>query len=176
VSSPIETPRLHLEPFSERHLSDQYVRWLNDPEVVRFSEQRHRRHTRESAAAYMRSFEGTANCLWAIVTKEPENLHVGNISASVDPENGVADIGLLIGEKSRWGRGFGTEAWTAVCRFLIDQKSIRKVSAGAAVANRGMLEIMRRAGMKEDGVRARHLVIDGQELDVVHMALFRSNP
>lgn len=155
-------------------MTDRYVGWLNDPEVVRFSEQRHRRHSRASAEAYMRSFEGTPHYFWAILTKD-QSMHVGNINAYVDAANGVADIGVLIGEKAVWGRGYGGEAWTAVCRFLLEEEGMRKVTGGTLSANAGMLAIMRRAGMLPDGVRLRHAVVDGQAVDMVHMALFRDD-
>lgn len=156
-------------------MSDRYIGWLNDPEVVRFSEQRHRRHSRASAEAYLRSFEGTQHHFWAILQKGPELLHVGNINAYVDPPNGVADIGVLIGDKGVWGRGYGSEAWMAVCRFLLDERGLRKVTGGTLSSNIGMLAIMRRAGMSPDGVRLRHVVVDGEPVDMVHMALFRDD-
>lgn len=174
-SRPLDTPRLTLEPFAERHLSDRYVGWLNDPEVVRFSEQRHRTHSRESAAAYLRSFEGTPHYFWAVLTRDAQPVHIGNINAYVDPVNGVADIGVLIGDKTVWGCGYGGEAWIAICRFLLDS-GLRKVTGGTLASNLGMMAIMRRAGMSPDGVRRRHAVVDGEPVDMVHMALFRDGP
>jgi RimJ/RimL family protein N-acetyltransferase len=172
TSRVLETPRLLLEPFSRQHSSDQYVNWMNDPDVVRFSEQRHRRHTRASVAAYANSFEGTPHYFWAIVARDQNLGHVGNISATVDVPNAVADVGILIGAKAVWGRGFGTEAWREVCRFLIADCGLRKVTGGTVSCNEGMLAIMRHVGMREDGVRRRHLMIEGREEDVVHMAMF----
>ena len=169
-------PRLRLEPFGEAHLTPRYVAWLNDPEVVWFSEQRHRRHTLASAAAYAASFAGTPHGFWAIVAHDPVLGHIGNINAYVDESNSVADVGILIGDKAVWGRGYGLEAWTAVCRHLLEERGLRKVTAGTVAVNHGMLSIMRRAGMREDGRRQRQCVIDGVEVDLVHMALFRAPP
>lgn len=171
----LETDRLRLEPFSQQHVSDRYVAWLNDPDVVRFSEQRHRRHSRESAAEYLRSFDGTPNLFWAIVAKDSPLGHIGNINAYVDLHNRVADIGVLIGEKAVWGRGYGGEAWKAVCRFLLDRAGMRKVTGGTLAANVGMIAIMRGAGMSPDGVRVRHALVEGKGVDLMHMSLFRDD-
>lgn len=113
----LRTSRLRLEPFAEPHLTERYVGWLNDPDVVRFSEQRHRRHTLASCEAYWRSFEGTPNHFWAIVADDASLGHIGNI-------------------------------------------------------NTGMLCIMEQCGMQPDGVRSAHLVVDGEPVDMIHMALF----
>jgi len=173
ISTQITTNRLHLEPFSERHLTARYIGWLNDPEVTRFSEQRHKRHTLETAASYMRSFDGTPNYFWAIVANDLSLGHIGNINAYVDPFNKVADVGLLIGHKAAWGKGYGSEAWEAVCRFLLNDMSIRKVTGGTVSTNMAMLAVMRRAGMQDDGVRPCHVIVDGEAADLVHFALFR---
>jgi len=55
----LQTARLRMVPFSEAHLTTRYVGWLNDPEVVRYSEQRHQTHTIESCRSYLLSFSGT---------------------------------------------------------------------------------------------------------------------
>ena len=55
----IKTERLILEPFSEKYLTQEYVDWLNNPTVVRYSEQRHRKHTIASCIKYMESLKST---------------------------------------------------------------------------------------------------------------------
>jgi RimJ/RimL family protein N-acetyltransferase len=174
VSEPVilETPRLRLTPFADRHLTDRYVSWLNDSEVVRFSEQRHSRHSLESCRAYVESFRGSASQLWAIELRARADLHVGNIAAYVDAPNKLADVTILIGDREVWGGGIGLEAWTAVCDFLIDRAGIRKVTAGTLATNAGMLSIMRRSGMVDDGRRLNHYLVDGQPVDLVYAARF----
>lgn len=171
-SKPIETERIFIEPFNEKYLTGRYVAWLNDQEVVRFSEQRFKTHTLESCRSYMHSFEGTPNYFWAFVTRDRSNEHIGNVNAYVDTRNKVGDIGVLIGEKRYWGKGYGLEVFAAVANYLFREEQVRKVTAGTVAANTGMLRIMERAGMKEDGRRIRHVLIDDQEVDVVHAALF----
>ena len=169
----LETPRLRIEPFGEAWLSERYVAWLNDPDVVRYSENRHRRHTIESCREYLASFIGTPHYYWAIVTRSPGPCHIGNITAYLTPEHGIADIGIMVGEKSSWGAGYGGEAWMAVCDYLLREVGVRKLTAGTLSVNRGMLSIMNRVGMQSDGVRVAHYLIGGDAVDMVHAALFR---
>jgi RimJ/RimL family protein N-acetyltransferase len=175
TSPQILTTRLCLMPFGKEHLTERYVAWLNDPEVVRYSEQRHRRHTLDSCAAYVESFRGTPNHLWAILCVADGRLHVGNANAYVDTHNGLADVGIMIGEKSHWGRGYAKEAWMGICDCLFRQLRVRKVTAGTVAANKGMLGVMESAGMVPDGTRLKHYQMDGHEVDVVHAALFRDD-
>ncbi len=91
----------------------------------------------------------------------------------MDEMNQTADIGIMIGEIPFQHKGYGAEAWKAVCDFLFEKTKIRKISAGTLSTNTVMLQIMRKTGMQEDGRRIRHYIWEGQEVDVVHMALFK---
>lgn len=42
---PLDPGPCRVVRFADRHLTERYVGWLNDPAVVRYSEQRHSRHT-----------------------------------------------------------------------------------------------------------------------------------
>ena len=169
----LKTERLLIHPFEERHITSQYINWLNDHEVMQYSEQRHKRHTRKSCLTYLKSFDESPHFLWAIIVRDNKWGHIGNINAYVNEFNGIADIGILIGEKDVWGLGYGSEAWNAICDFLLRQRKIRKVTAGALTVNKGMIRLMMKAGMQPDGLRKRHFLYKGEESDLTHMALFR---
>jgi RimJ/RimL family protein N-acetyltransferase len=165
---PIRSDRLTVVPVTEEHLTPRYVGWLNDPEVVRYSEQRFKTHTIESCRDYLESFAGTGNLFLALIADSEG--HIGNMTAYVD-RYGVIDVGILIGERGVWGQGYGSEAWLSVCSALIEGGA-RKITAGTLSVNHGMLAIMDRSGMVPDGRRVRQCLIDGREVDVVYAALF----
>lgn len=169
-----ETSRLTIEPFAERHLSERYVGWLADPENVRWSENRFSTHTLESCRSYLSSFEGTPNMFFAIVAKDASLGHFGNLTVYVEPRHGIADIGILIGERRAWGKGYGREAWAAIQSALLAEPGIRKVTGGCVAENVGMVKVFEACGMKPDGRRERHYVYEGHEVDIVHYAIFKS--
>ncbi len=171
----LKAKRVRLEPFGTPHLGEHYVGWLNDPEVVRFSEQRHLKHSLESCRAYVAGFARSPHYLWAIVTAGPQAKHVGNISAHVDVHNAVADVGILLGDRQVWGQGYGTEAWQRVCEFLLREAGMRKVTAGTMAVNKGMLGIMRHVHMRIEAKRPRQFLFEGREVDSVMAGLFRED-
>lgn len=167
----ILTRRLRLTPFSERHLTKRYVGWLNDKDLMKYSEQRHKHHTLETCRLYWESFRSSPHYFWAI--EESTYGHIGNIQAYVDLNNRLADVGLLIGERAAAHQHFGFEAWVGVCHFLFTTAGMRKVTGGTMAENLPMCRIMKRAGMIPDGRRHRHFLLNEREVDVVHYALFR---
>jgi ribosomal-protein-alanine N-acetyltransferase len=156
------TPRLTLDPFTPDMASERYVSWLNDPAVVRYSEQRHRRHTRESCLAFVGSIDHERAHMWAI----SNGRHIGNITAHRDLPNRTADVGILLGEPDEWGKGYGSEAWKAVCDWLL-ANGTRKVTAGTMEANRGMLRIFEKSGMTIEAVRPDYFLLDGKPTGMV---------
>ena len=171
IAAPVaDTPQVRLEPFAERHLTTRYVAWLNDSEVVRYSEQRHRTHTLETCRAYLRSFTGTPHKFWAIMATPLG--HVGNIAATVDEANRVADLAILLGERDAWGHGIGTAAWSQALEWLLGPGGMRKVTAGTMADNQAMLAIMRKSGMVEEGRRCAQFIVEGHTSDLVQAARF----
>jgi RimJ/RimL family protein N-acetyltransferase len=175
VSETLTTIRLLLEPFSEKYLTREYVDWLNKAEVVRYSEQRRHKHTIASCRKYIESFKDSPNHIWAISVVNSDLGHIGNISAHVDLNNKIADIGILIGKPEVWGNGYGAEAWRSVCDYLFNVLNLRKVTAGALSINKRILRLMRKVGMVEDGRRVRHYICEGKEVDIIHTAIFRED-
>ena len=170
----IETERLRLVPFVARHLAERYVSWLNDPEVVRYSDQRHHQHTLASCRRYWRSFDGAPSYFWAIEARTATLDHIGNLTAMIDPPNGVAWVHMLIGSTEVWNQGLGTEAWRAACDHLLVKEGLRKIKAGTYENNDAMLTIMRKTGMSIDGRLAREIVFDGEEIDLVFASRYRN--
>lgn len=168
----IKTPRLRILPFCRDHLTARYIGWLNNRDLMRFSRQGQRIHTLESCRVYMESFDEKPNYFWAVEEVAQGLGHVGNMNAYVDLRHQVADVGILIGELGARGKGMGLEAWRGVCTWLLDLGGMRKISAGALSVNIPMLKIMESSGMVPDGVRRRHQLFEGKEVDIIHMALY----
>jgi len=168
----IETERLIIKPFSEKYLTKRYVSWLNDPSVVRFSDQRHRKHTLKSCREYMKSFKKSPHYFWAIIAKDKSLGHIGNMNAYVDSVHKTSDLGILLGERLALGHGYGLEAWTAVCEYLL-KKGMRKITAGTLSVNVKMIHLMKKASMIPDGIRTKQCIFEGSEVNLVYRALYK---
>ena len=168
----IHSNRLTLEPFTHKHAINDLVRWLNDPEVVRYSDQRHLKHTFKSVRAYHASFLESPNHYWAIVSS---GSMIGTITAYVDEPNSVADVGILVGDKMYWSSGYGSEAFSAVINWLITFRRVRKITAGTMSDNVSMLRVMLKCGMRVEGRKERYFILDGQEIDMVYSTIFAAD-
>jgi RimJ/RimL family protein N-acetyltransferase len=156
--------RLRLHPFDETCISPEYLGWLNDRELLRYSENRHRRIDHAAASAYLARQCEAGNGFWAI--RLVDGTHIGNVTADVDRANLRADIGILIGRREAHGRGFAGEAWRGVMAHLF-ASGIRKVEAGCMATNAPMVAIFKSSGMTLEGRRPAHFQLDGAPVDLI---------
>jgi [ribosomal protein S5]-alanine N-acetyltransferase len=162
-----------LVEFTEKHISVNYVSWLNDPEVVRFSENRHGETTATKCYDYFRRMKLSENIFWAILANDLEDRHVGNISIYIDQANQVCDLAIMLGDADVRGMGIGTEAAKLACDWLLGDGGFRKVTVGMMAANQPMMNLMENIGMVEEGRRHRQFLWNGNEIDMVFAAKFR---
>jgi RimJ/RimL family protein N-acetyltransferase len=135
--------------------------WLRDPEVMRYSEQRHQTHTLSTQLAYVSSFRGKSH-LWGIYRVDTGN-YIGNLSARHDDPNDVTDVGIMIGEPGSLRQGLGREAWMAACDWLLNRESgnVRKLEAGCMKSNEAMLRIIRGSKFVQEGELPGHFLLKG---------------
>lgn len=149
---------LRLAPFTEAHITPQYLGWLNDKSLMRYSRQRLHAHTRESSLAFLATFRGSPNFFWA-VEQAPDALLAGTLTASVDPQHGTADLGILIGLA---GQGHGKAAWGLALRHGFETLGLRKITGGSSAKNRAMIAIFEHWRMHlEARQREQELYEDG---------------
>lgn len=158
-------------PYHRRPDVESHVEWLNDKDVVKYSEQRHRKHTIESQWRYIKSFDHINDHYWEIAFRRAEYCQaVGSITAYTDPHNKIADVGIIVGKKF-WNIGIGTLAWAKVCDWLLSE-GIRKIEAGTMEGNKGMLAIFARTKFHFEGLKREHFLLDGKPMNMIQMARF----
>ena len=169
---PLNLGDLYISIFSEELLTERYVSWLNDSEVMRYSEQRHKKHTLHSCSDYLASMRSADRLFLSIEVDVGKPCHIGNISVSMDIPNNSADLSIMIGDKEMWGKGFASIAWIAVMEYLLYEAGLRRVTAGTMDVNDSMIRLIKRSGMNIDSVRLRHFIWEGQEVAFVTASRF----
>ena len=95
------------------------------------------------------------------------------MTAYIARPHGTVDVGLMVGERSVWGKGIGQDAWDILCNWLLGPDvGLRKLTAGTARPNVAMVRIMERSGMQIEAVRREQEIIEGEAVDLVYYARF----
>lgn len=165
--------RLLLRRFTQADITPGYLGWLNDSLTMRYSNQRFLRHDTSSSLRYLESFNDSPN-LFLCICDVTAGQVIGTMTAYISPHHGTADMGILVGEPLARGQGYGLDAWSTLMIWLLDQKGLRKVTAGMLACNIPMRTVARRSDMMPDGLRRRQEIVDGLPQDILYFARFKN--
>lgn len=165
---------IDLRAVSPDDVNEAYCRWMNDPSTNRFLESRFQLHSLASLRQYViEKQEDKLNAFFAIILKQ-EKRHIGNIKLGpVNPNHRLADIGILIGEKDCWGKGYAEEAINLVVDHAFNTLNLHKVTAGCYAPNKGAIRAFKKVGFVQEGVRKAHCLFEGEYVDDVLLGLVR---
>lgn len=170
----LESDRIYLRGVSPDDVNEKYYRWMNDSSVNKYLESRFYPHSLETLRDYVKGKLGDAeNPFFAIILKEGD-LHIGNIKLGpINTIHRFADIGIIIGEKDYWGKGYATEAIRLIVKYAFDTLNLHKVTAGFYEPNIQSMKAFIKAGFIQEGVRKNHCFYDGKYVDDIIMGLVR---
>src|SRR5262249_6144183 len=108
---------------------DSLMKWINDAEVTRnlaapliYPMSR----AAEEQFLEVNTQAGDGEVRWAIETLAGE--YLGGISLmTIDWINRSAQVGIVLGIKQHWGKGYGTDAMRVVLRFAFDRMNLHRV-------------------------------------------------
>jgi ribosomal-protein-alanine N-acetyltransferase len=163
--------RVELRALRASDVTQRYVNWLNDPEVSRYLESRLVNHDLISTEAFVASIaESDSSALFGIFDIAG-GVHVGNIKLGpIDALHGSAEIGLMIGDRSAWGKGIGSEAIALICQWAFKVLGLKKLTAGSYAINIGSIKAFEHAGFEIEGRQISQVEITpGVRMDVVLM-------
>lgn len=173
----LEGKEIILKEFTKDNLHDsRYFAWLRDIEVIRtiyrleyllpiqFSE----------VESYVENLQKSKNdCLFAIYYKK-DNQFIGTQRIGhIDWRAGLADMGIMIGNRQYWGKGLATDALSVSCDYAFNELSLRKLTGGTPASNIAMYKCFEKIGFKREGSLRKNLLISGKYIDHYLYGLFR---
>lgn len=167
----VEGRKVYLRPVRMSDVTRRYCAWLNDPVVNRQTESRYVRTSMPDLKKYVAAaLKSTGNFFFAIIDKKT-GTHAGNIKIDsvVTPfwDHRLGEVGVIIGEKKFWGKGYATEAIELLMRFAFERAGLHKLTAQCYATNVASAKAFLKAGFVREGVRRSHVCFDGKYVDLL---------
>ncbi len=169
----LEGERVRLRPVEEADLS-LFMRWFNDPDVRYWlSISDASELTLESEREWYEEMRSDpARVVWCIETRDGRP--IGNLGLhAIDEAQGRATIGISIGEKEQWSRGYGTEAIRGALRYGFEEMGLRRVDLQVDEDNLRGIRCYEKCGFVREGLLRAHRIRKGQPVNVVAMSILR---
>jgi RimJ/RimL family protein N-acetyltransferase len=89
--------------------------------------------------------------------------------------HGDAFVGIGLGERAYWGKGYGTDAMRLILRFAFIELSLHRVSLDVFAYNPRAIKSYEKAGFKHEGQMRQMLHREGRRWDMVFMGITRED-
>lgn len=158
---------IYLSPINPEDV-EQYTEWINDPEIsinlgvaANVFSLLKERETLERMAREGHNF--------AIIEIKHDRL-LGNCSLmDVDLINRKAELGIFIGNKQYWNRGFGREAIMLLLDYGFNILNLNNIMLKVFSFNQRAINCYKKCGFKEIGRRREAKIIGNKKYDDIYM-------
>jgi len=150
----------------ESVVSEVYLSWMMDYEVIKFTEQRHNIPDINTIREYVvKKYKSECDLLMGIYSNKK---HIGNVKlGDMDFNNLTATVSYIIGNKSYWNKGIGTKVIRMVLKIAFQKLRIEKVLAGVYVNNLGSIKVLENNGFIKDTTLTRCISFDGFHQEIL---------
>lgn len=149
--------------------------YMNDPEIKRLLHPGiPYLYTFEDEQKWFDSLSATNDIYnFAIETLEG-NKYIGGCGLNkINWKNSVAEVGIFIGDKDKWGKGYGTDAMRILIRFIFEQMNINKIKLNVFSFNQRAIKSYEKCGFKMEGVLRQEVFKDGKYYDDIVMGILK---
>ena len=159
--------RLYLSPANPDDF-EKFTHWINDNEVGIYIGQVCKSYSYAAEKEALEKFSKDSN--FFIIVDEKTNSAIGSLSLmKVDHVQGSAELGIFIGDKAYWSRGYGSEAITLLLDYAFNALNLNNVMLTVKAFNERALACYKKCGFKEFGRRRKDNIIAGKRYDTVYM-------
>ncbi len=148
-----------------------YVRWLNDPEVLEYFGNLFPLSLIQEEQWYEKMLQDPNELAFAV---EYEGRHVGGAGyCNLDGRNQNAEVGLFIGLPELWDQGLGHDVLQALLRFGFEQMNLHRIYLQVFAENRRAVHLYEKVGFQHEGCWRQAQFRHGRFHDILWMSILR---
>jgi RimJ/RimL family protein N-acetyltransferase len=134
--------------------AENLVKWRNDPEVTSSLGGNTFFVSGYREADWIKNaiMNDTVNLRLSICLVE-NDLHIGNVNlTAISWINRSAEFSIMLGDKSQWGKGLGTEATKLMLKHAFEELNLHRVYLTVRNDNESAMKLYEKAGFKQEGI------------------------
>jgi RimJ/RimL family protein N-acetyltransferase len=99
--------------------------------------------------------------------------HIGNIGlTSIDWVNRKAELGMLLGDKAFWNKGYMSEAFFLMTKYAFSKLNLHKLYAGTEQDNKAAMALFKKMGWNIEGIFKEDMLRGWKYVNVVRFAIY----
>ena len=169
---------VRLEAVDEETMSVIFSRWSRDSEYWRLMalEPSQPYSVKTSKEWLEKERKKAAPDLYVFMIKSlMDDRLIGEISLDgIQWHHGDTFVGISIGEREYWNRGYGTDAMRVILRYAFEELNLYRVTLNVFEYNSRAIRSYEKVGFRFEGREKEFLQRDGRRWDLLYMGLLRS--
>lgn len=162
--------RLFLRPVRHADAAGPYLHWMNNPDVVKYTESRFRSYSEEQLRQYIAATNRNPDLVFRAIALRHSGRHIGNIKLGpIDRNHGFGDVGILLGATDCWGHGYATESIELLAEEARSSSALHKLTAGCYAEHTAAIRAFEKAGFQREGIRPSQYRFEGRYVDLVYL-------
>jgi UDP-4-amino-4,6-dideoxy-N-acetyl-beta-L-altrosamine N-acetyltransferase len=154
----------------EREDIPTFVRWFGDPDVREFLLLNRPISMAEEEQWFARQLQSRDSEVFAIETTD--GVHIGNTGLhDINWLHRNAEMGIVIGEKQYWGKGYGSDAARVLLRFAFDEMNLHRVQLTVYEDNVRAIRAYEKCGFRQEGRLRDAIFRKGRYYDMLLMSI-----
>ena len=152
-----------LRILKEKNISRNYLSWMNNKKIQRFTEQKYKKHTFKDLKEFIETKrKSKTDFLFGIFLKK-NNEHVGNIKlGDINFFHKTGEISYFIGNKENWDKGYASDAISEIIK-IAKKKKLKKICAYIYKENIGSAKVLEKNKFKLEGILREQLILKTKE-------------
>lgn len=142
--------------------------WLNDPEVYKYLLVGHTPISNDDERRYYEAQAASSDTQNFEIHVAEDGRYIGNVGLKdIHALHRHAELGIAVGRKEDWGKGFGFDAIVTCLRYAFDTLGLHSVKIRAQADHARALGLYRRVGFVEVGRERENVFMRGRFVDHV---------
>jgi len=147
-----------------------FVAWINDQEVARHLDFYRPISLEDEERWFAAVATSASDSVFTLETVTGE--HIGSIGLhQIDTRARSAMLGVFIGEKRFWGKGYGTEAVQLLLEYAFDQLNLHRVFLYVHEHNPRAVRCYQKCGFVQEGTLRQAGYKEGKYFDILVMGI-----
>lgn len=164
--------KCYLSPYSVEY-TELFYQWVNDIDVISTMVLANKTISLETERQFIQQLSKEHNYL--IVDKQTDKVIGGFGFFDIDHINQKATVGIIIGDKTYWNKGFGTDALRTLCSFGFNFLNLHNIMLTVYSFNLKAIKCYEKVGFKIIGRRRQSFFQNGKVFDEVFMDLLKED-
>jgi len=167
----IEGKSIRLRPMDRADVQS-ITRWHNDREIMALFALT-RAGPEEYWSEWLNKKLQSPNAIYFGIVKKGDDRLIGHIHLEeINWSHRLCrDLGIIIGEKEEWSKGFGTEAMELLMRYAFEELGMHRLELMTFDFNIRGMRVWEKCGFRQEGVMRKARLANGEWRDLIFYAL-----